>query len=252
MYIYFARPRALLHTLRAYRAAYPHARLHMACDAGCHNFTAAADHFGASHDGRAHALTAHFDGGAYMNLDAAPHYLEAVRAAVTGMTEPWFILLEDDVWVRKRIASPLLFDINGWAPDKSIVGVAEAFVRARNPAAPEIIPLAGFGGSVYRTAAVRDALAAPTLEADLRELYDGGKVRHYGPDYLLGSLIAARNGTLGTFCGYVEDAEVRARYMKMLDTVEVLHSYKELYSRTDLPPEDKEILGPLWENHLEL
>ena len=254
VYIYFQRPVALLATLRAYREAYPTTHLYAACDDGCHNFTHALARFGAAHDGRAHRITGKQGGSTYMGLAEAPAFLAVLQAALEGMTEPYFILLEDDVRVVRPIASPLLSDINGWAADKTIRGHAYDYILDRNPAAPPVVPLAGFGGAVFRADFFRRLFASIDLGTELDALYNGGAIASFGTDYLLGSLTVAFGGTLGTFGGYLEAIEGTRysafnQYGDAAAAVEVVHGFKDFYGAQP-SGEDLEVLGAHWQESM--
>jgi hypothetical protein len=263
-YIYFEHVKAVVHAVQAFRAAYPTSTLVMHCDNGCFNLTHLARAVNATHGDGPKSIARKGVGGMYLGRAEAERYALLMRDAVNLMPEPFFVLLEDDVFVMKRIRSELAFDINGWAPDKRIKEHAEDYVRSRNPMAPFEIPLSGFGGSVYRTDFFRRVLNSPTLGAELDALFglvgleDGKPVEEskrpklfYGPDYVFGSLAVAHMGTLGTFCGYVESFEERAVLMRQEGMVEVLHGFKDLYSENP-SAEEEALLGPVWRSRLQL
>jgi hypothetical protein len=254
IYVYYRRPKAFLHSVAAFRAAYPTSTLVMVCDEGCFDYTRAAAHFGARDDGRVHQIVAkNVHAAFYIGPQQAKNFLAAYRDAVNGMAEPFFLQLEDDVHVLKRVASPLRHAINGWAPDKRVVGGAADYVRARNPGAPAELVLGGFGGSVYATAFWRAILNRPDIGAEVDALYAagaaaaGGGHATYGIDYIMASLLYRFNGSLGTYDGYVESFEPRAAGMRAAGRVEVLHGFKELYSNHPLTWDERELLGPGYE-----
>ena len=250
LYIFYRNPAAFLQTLRSYRAAYPTASLHLFADDGAHNFGAAARHFNATFDGVARRITAKKKGSTYFGRPNADVALGVVRAALSGVTEPFLILLEDDVIVRRRVRSPLLYDIQGCAWDhKTITGYPEEFVRRRGGGGDNPLPLTGFGGSVFRARALRRA-ASPTA-AELDELYQHAEDGTLGTDYLFGALVAAANGTLGCFDGFVEAGWERARaeQLEREGRLEVAHGEKGAYGRA-LSAEDLAVLGPGWERAL--
>jgi hypothetical protein len=254
VYVFNRRPTPFLHSLRAYRRAYPQENLYLFCDNGCYNYTRAASHFGAKFDGRPREIvTKNAHRAFYIGPANAKAFLVTYREAVNNMNEPFFIQLEDDVFVIKAVATPLKYDINGWAPDKFLVGEAEAYVRTRNPEAPPTLTLGGFGGCIFRTSFWKRILNLPTIEEEIDALYDHGKVQSYGVDYIFASLVYRFNGTLGPFDGYVEAFEPRADGMRREGKVEVLHGFKDLYKTDHLFTwEDREILGPDFERTINL
>jgi hypothetical protein len=261
-YVHFGRPRAFLHVLSTYRAAYPTETLSVVGDVGCLNFSHAARHFGAHYHDAPQQLTKKGTGGTYMALDHAKTFLRHVRLHLErslrlrrgAEEEPFFLLLEDDVWTVRRVQSPLPFHINGWSERGVIVNVAERYIRAHNPDAPTPIPLAGSGGCVFNSSFLLSILSRPDLDAELNELYEGGTFPHYAPDYLFSSLVLRFGGTTGTFCGFAQAAAERFQKHLSHGLVEIAHDWKELYAAGDtdegLGEEERRILGPDWRNRL--
>lgn len=271
VFIYFNNPKAVFHVLTQYRHFYPTADLFMACDDGCMNLTKIADHFNATHDGRPHRMTSKIGDNTFHMLRREAHvYIDVLAAAVRGIRQDYFIQLQNDVDIRKRVASPLLYDMNGYGFDKSILGGPEKWLRARNPRALDRVPVSGIGGSIHRTAFFRELLGRPDIHALIDELYEfanstyrspidpngvprlvGNGINGLGDDYLLTTLAAAFNGTVGHFWGYVEEWPIdwHVTFMKTLNTIEVLHNYKEMYGR-GLTDDEKAIAGPLVEQRM--
>lgn len=251
VYVYYKRPKAFMHSITAYRAAYPTANLFMLCDEGCYNFSGAALRFNAHYDGLEHQIVVkNVHSAFYIGPAQAKTFLSVYRNAVNAMTEPWFIQLEDDVFVMKRIQSKLEHAINGWAPEKRLIGQAADYVRERNPDAPKELVLGGFGGSVYNTAFWRAVLNRDDIDAEVDALYGHGKERAYGIDYIMASLCYRFKGTLGTFDGYVESFEDRYQSMNEAGIIEVLHGYKSLYQNHPLTWDEKMTLGQPFEDSL--
>ena len=258
--VYHSRPQAVLEVLRAFRRHYPASHLHLACDDGCHNLTAAAARFGAAHTGPAR-ITSKLPHGTFHLLRAQAHtFVEVLRGALEGMREEFFLWLQTDVLVLQPVASRLAYDLNGYAPDKSIVGGPEKFARKWAPRALPTIPLAGVGGSVMRTSFFRALFSRPDIHALVDDLYnecqfeyrgrwEGDGNKGLGDDFLFSALTAAANGSIGTYSGFIEEHDVRSNYMRMLGTVEVLHGFKALYNAAPTE-EDREVLGAHWEARL--
>lgn len=262
LFVFYDKPHAAIAAISAYRAAYPATRLYLACDDGCLNFSGVAAHFNATYDGRAHRISSKLPGASFHLLVAEAHtFIRMIGAALEGMREEFFLILETDVRVERRIESPLRYDINGYAPDKSVVGGAERFARNHNGNTLPTIPLAGIGGSILRTSFFRALAAHPGIHAAIDELFAEAQTEFrgrtvgngnsgLGEDYVFSSLTQAFNGTIGTYSGYVEDKiDVHSVYMKMLGTVEVLHNFKALYG-SPVTPADEAVLGPHWEERL--
>jgi hypothetical protein len=275
VYIYHSNALATLSVLRQYRAAYADARLFMACDAGCLDLRAAATHFGAAHDGAAHLITPKKKRGGYYDRMSADAFVRVLRAALDGMADPFFILLEDDVAVLARVASPLPYDINGAVLDKQVIGGPLEWARAHRRAPRRAgadgadgddgddvneIPLAGFGGAIFRTDFFRGLLRdAAALTEDLDALFAAAAAGEppfvaLGTDYLLASLAVGHGGSVGNFegfCDFNEESERHCRGMRARGELEVLHGVKDLYGHDDwATPADLAILGGSWRNEL--
>lgn len=271
VFIYYNNPKAVIHVLKKYRSFYPAGDLFMACDDGCQNLTAIADYYGAVHDGRAHRITSKIgDNTFHMYRREAHVYIDVLAEALRGIRQPYFIQLQNDVDIRKRVASPLLYDMNGYGFDKAILGGPEKWLRSKNPHALERVPVSGIGGSIHRTAFFRDLLNRPDIHALVDELYVyanqsyrspidpngaprlvGNHHNGLGDDYLLTTLCAAFNGTVGHYWGFVEEWPIdwHVTFMKTLNTIEVLHNFKEKYGQ-GLTDEEKAIAGPNYEEKL--
>ena len=250
VYVFYRRPRAFMHAIDAYRIQYPQENLYMFCDNGCFNYTNAAIYYHAKFDGKPRNIVAKNSHGAfYIGPTQAKIFLATYREAVNTMTEPFFIQLEDDVYTIKQVKSKLLYDINGWAPDKRVVGEAETYVRSKNPFAPKELILGGFGGCIFRTSFWRRILNRPDIDDEVDELYHHGKVHAYGIDYIMASLVYRFNGTLGTFDGYIEAFESHANQRRAENKVEILHGFKDQY-KYSLTWLDREILGSKYEEPL--
>lgn len=250
VYVFYRRPRAFMHAIEAYRRNYPQENLFMFCDNGCYNYTGAAKYARARFDGQPRNIVAKNSHGAfYIGPTQAKIFLGTYREVVNTIDEPFFIQLEDDVFTIKQVKSKLLHDINGWAPDKRVVGEAETYIRSKNPYAPKELILGGFGGCVFRTSFWRQILNRPDIDTEVDELYHHGKVHAYGIDYIMASLTYRFNGTLGTFDGYIEAFEPEADRLRKENKVEILHGFKDMY-KFGLTWQDREILGSFYENAL--
>jgi len=189
VYVTFRRPKSFLNSMAAFRAAYPDGDMLLFCDVGCHNYSHAARYFGARYFGEPRVLSTKALGSIYVRKPEALNHVRTYREAVNLMRSPFWMHLEDDVYVMRRVGSGFGHDINGWALDKRVRGIAESFIRARvgqhiavakgNPAPGELV-LGGFGGCVYGTDFWRRTLNDPGLERfveDVRSERASSRVR---------------------------------------------------------------------------
>jgi hypothetical protein len=160
--------------------------------------------------------------------DEALNVIRAYRDAVNLIKEPYYVQLEDDVYVLQRIRTPLLGNINGMAKDKSIVGGAEEYILRHEPHPPYLY-LGGFGGCVYETAFWKRILNLPTIEDEIRDLYQ--KADNYGVDYIMSSLLWRFNGTMHDWTGYIENFREDSQERLARGEIEVLHGYKHMYNK---------------------
>jgi hypothetical protein len=243
IYVFYRRPKSFHHAVRAFRTAYPASTLVMVCDDGCFDYSAAAKRVGAVYKGQPHRLSMKKHGAFYVGPDEALNVIRAYRDAVNLIKEPYYVQLEDDVYVLQRIKTPLLGNINGMARDKSIVGGAEEYI-VRHVPNPPYLYLGGFGGCVYETAFWKRILNLPTIEDEVRDLY--AKADNYGVDYIMSSLLWRFNGTMYDWPGYIENFREESQERLARGEIEVLHGYKHLYGKGKgtLTWEEREFLGP--------
>lgn len=243
IYVFYRRPKSFYHAVRAFRVAYPKSTMVLICDEGCFDYSAAASRVGAVYRGDAHRLSMKKHGAFYVGPDEALNVIRAYRDAVNQIKEPYYVQLEDDVYVLQRIKTPLLGNINGMAKDKSIVGGAEEYILRHVPYPPYLY-LGGFGGCVYETAFWKRILNLPNIEDEIRDLYQ--KADNYGVDYIMSSLLWRYNGTMYDWPGYIENFREESQERLARGEIEILHGYKHLYGKGKgtLTWEEREFLGP--------
>ena len=248
IYVFYRRPKSFVHALTAFRRAYPASTVVLLCDEGCFNYSAAAAKFGATYLGEPHRLSMKKHGAFYVGPQEALNVIRAYRSALARIKEPFYMQLEDDVYTLRRITSPLLGSINGFAKDKSIVREAEKYITDHNPSAPYPY-LGGFGGCVYNTEFWRTLLNLPTLEEEILDLYSRGGDNNYGVDYIMSTLLyrfeKELNGTMHDWKGYIESFREEAPERVARGEIEVLHGFKAYYGlgKGGLTWEERELLG---------
>ena len=242
VYVTYRRPKAALHSLAAFRAAYPESDIVVFCDAGCYNYSRAARHFGARYFGEPRRMSTKKHGSIYVRKAEALQHIRAYRQAVNLIRDPYWMHLEDDVFVVRRVPTALPFQINGWALDKRLRNEAERFVRAETRDAGRELVLGGFGGCIYETAYWRAVLNDPRLEDFVARYFDAG-VHDVGQDYLFSGILYTHNGTMGPMEGYAERFYEDLVRMLAMGEVTVFHGFKDLYTNDHLTDEERGILG---------
>ena len=248
VYLTYRQPRAFLNSMSAFRAAYPDGDMVLFRDVGGHNYSHAASYFGARYFDEPRAFTSKATSTIDMRKSEAVVYLKAMREAVNLIQSPYFMHMETDVFVLRRVKEELQYQINGWAYDKRIIGKADTYVRSVTGDLEGELVLGGFGGSIYETAFWRRVLNNETDMADFVERYFD-PVSGYsaiGHDYIVSSLLFSRRGTMGNYEGFTEWFHGDLAKRLMLGHVSVFHGFKHLYDNSDFTDAELAILGPSW------
>jgi hypothetical protein len=248
VYLTYRQPRAFLYSMSAFRAAYPDGDMVLFRDIGGHNYSHAASYFGARYFDEPRAFTSKATSTIDMRKSEAVVYLKAMREAVNLIQSPYFMHMETDVFVLRRVKEELQYQINGWAYDKRIIGKADAYVRSVTGDLEGELVLGGFGGSIYETAFWRRVLNNETDMADFLERYFDpvSGYKEIGHDYVVSSLLFSRRGTMGNYEGFTEWFHGDIAKRLMLGHVSVFHGFKHLYDNSDFTDAELAILGPSW------
>ena len=247
IYVFYRRPKSFAHAVRSFRKAYPRSTMVLMCDEGCYDYSQAAKTIGAVYKGEPHRLSMKKHGAFYVGPDEALNVIRAYKDAVNQIKEPYYVQLEDDVYVLQRIKQPLKGNINGMAKDKSIVGGAEEYILRHNPSPPYLY-LGGFGGCVYETAFWKRILNLPNIEEEILDLYR--KADNYGVDYIMSSLLWRFNGTMYDWPGYIESFREDSPERIARGEIEILHGFKSYYASGQgaLTWDEREFLGSSYSN----
>lgn len=250
IYVFYRRPKSFVHAVRSFRKAYPTSTMVLICDEGCYDYSKAARTAGAVYKGESHRLSMKKHGAFYVGPDEALNVIRAYKDAVNLIKEPYYVQLEDDVYVLQRTKSPLKGHINGMAKDKSIVGGAEEYILRHQPNPPYLY-LGGFGGCVYETAFWKRILNLPTIEQEILDLYT--KADNYGVDYIMSSLLWRFNGTMYDWPGYIESFREDSPERIARSEIDILHGFKSYYGSGQgaLTWDEKDFLGPDYSRGME-
>jgi len=230
----YKQSRAFLHAVDTYRHVYPTETLFIINDEGDESFDAIAKLYGAVYSYRpsiGHLCWSNRAGPTDPSIIKKPlGWLLRIQEALQVIREPYFMFLEDDVWVQKQTAlSSLEFDLNGCNPHELLVPSVQAYLRERNPILKEsILYIGGCGGCILRSEFFRRILADPAqIEKDLVQYYQLGGI--IASDQIISYLTYLYGGTLGLFTGFSESWQPSYKQRQAEGTIEVLHQYKELY-----------------------
>jgi hypothetical protein len=248
VYLTYRQPRAFLNSMSAFRAAYPDGDMVLFRDVGGYNYSHAARFFGARYFDEPRSFSSKTTSTLYMHRDEAVVYLKAMREAVNLIESPYFMHMETDVFVLRRVKEEFQYQINGWAYDKRIIGKADTYVRSITGDLEGELVLGGFGGSIYETAFWRRVLNNETDMADFVERFFDPisgflEIAH---DYIMSSLLFSHRGTMGNYEGFTEWFHGDLAKRLMLGHVSVFHGFKHLYDNLDFTDAELAILGPSW------
>ena len=129
---------------------------------------------GARYFGEPRVLSTKKAGSIYVRKPEALNHVRTYREAVNLIRSPFWMHLEDDVFVMRRVGSGFRHQINGWALDKRVRNEAEAFIRQRTGDAQGDLVLGGFGGCIYETGFWRRTLNDEGLERFVGEYFNAG------------------------------------------------------------------------------
>ncbi len=252
IYITFRRPKPFLYVASSYRDSYPQESFYVVCDSGCYDFRDAAKTFDAKFVGPKQITMK--NGRMFMGPDELMTLFATWLEILEVMPEEYFLHLEDDVRVLKRVDfSSLTSDINGAVSFAELSPPLEEWILKKNPNPPgrEInkgkMYLGGMGGNIYRAAFWREKLKAPTLRADVTSLIEESEIN--AVDHLCSALTYAWNGTVGFYDGYGPGWSIQMGQRWFEEKISVLHDDKTAYSQ-NLTAEDLAALGPNWNKTL--
>ena len=261
--VVFQNPRAVLRAMRLFREAYPEGDLVLLCDDGCHNYSAAAAHFGAHWEGRARRLTTKTDPGWYLRPPQLLAFYRALAYALPLIGSKYYLYLETDSAVHARLPPGPRYTLSGIVPVSSgwFVGAEQyygatlnpSFVRDAWPPSPNPnypgfqIPYGGQGGTLFHTGFVRAVVTQAEEHVRAEVALLGGCSTTAGVDYVMSAMVYRFNGTVGPLVGHVNGPQ--AFPPEEVAHAAVVHPDKSDYG-APLSEEDRRILGPHWEEPL--
>ena len=152
---------------------------------------------------------------------------------IDEISEDFFIILEDDVFIKKEIdIESLKYDINGCNKNEFFKDGISSIIRQRNEKLRDVnnIYYGAFGGCVLNAEFFKSIFRdKEKLNKDLYTFYQNCTQDECAADIILSYLCLINNGTIGHYNGLCEiwykDYEERERS----NNIEVLHHYKKYY-----------------------
>lgn len=238
-YQFYRRPRSFLAAIDSYRHFYPNNTLILLGDAGCFNYKGVAQALSAFYIVSEHRLSSK-NTSTFVTYDSLLNILPFFRLVFDIIDEPYVLLLEDDVRLRRPInESNLPYSINGanrltTLPDHLLNVIAEGRGDRDFPKF-----YGGSGGTVFNTSFWRYAFDRLT-EVGLHHFFPSDDTK-YGYDQLFTAIARQFNGTVDDISEFSEvwrDNKISA----------IVHRYTHDY---DLPllPGDLRRLADAGENH---
>lgn len=207
--------------LKSYREAYPSTDLIIFNDGGDVQLEGIARKYDATYfyrekTGNGVALY-------FKNSETTMEWLRRMKMAVDLIKEDYFILLEDDVKVVKKIESELLFDINGSKYDFFLHETLQKYLGR------EKLFYGGGGGSIFKKKFFQKVFQdIDKVQEQVDFLVNSGSI--IASDIVISFLTYCNGGTIGAYAGFTETWH--HNYKQRVRTgVEVIHDYKMYYDR---------------------
>jgi len=213
--------------LENYRKKYPESNVILVCDGGS-DFTEESIKYKCNyiHDSKIETEKNLI----FKNIDSAKRFISRISNNIHLITEDFFILLEDDVYVIEKINSPLENDINGCNKNEFFSNEISEVIRNRNSNIRGKVYYGGFGGCILRTVFFKHILKNLDLvNLDLKIYFERSNPSEWASDKIITYLCLINGGSIGHYTGLCETWYPDLGERLELKSVEVLHQYKEYY-----------------------
>lgn len=166
----------------------------------------------------------------FKDLNSAKRFIERISKNIHLITEDFFILLEDDVYIISAIKSKLENDINGCNKNEFFSDRISSIINERNNRSNARVYYGSFGGCVLRTSFFKKILKEENgIIRDLVEYFANSNSSEWASDKILTYLCLMNGGTIGHYSGLCETWYPDLEERMNSNSVEVLHQYKEHY-----------------------
>lgn len=228
----FKKPRAFEHCLSEFRKHYPTADLWIVNDGGDPTLETIAKKYNPIQYKYEKNIADFGRTTIYGSRASFDVWIRRFREFVFSTKADFFILLEDDVFVLKRIFTDMLpYDINGCNKDPqwAFKGVLASRIHEKNDRAPDMPYIGGCGGCFFRVSFFKRILS--DMDDINKELDFFSK--HYTTfpsDIILSYLTWVKGGTIDMYPGFAEQWYPNIKELLDDDKVSVLHRYTEYYN----------------------
>lgn len=219
--------KSLNFVLDNYRKNYPENNIILVCDGG-DDFTEESIKYGCKYLYDQKIETA--KNLIFKNVDSAKRFIERLSLNIPSISEDFFILLEDDVYVRSVIKSDLNNDINGCNENEFFSERISNLICNKRMEPSRKVYYGSFGGCILRTFFFKRILeTANKVHPDLEEYFEKSDHLEWASDKILTYLCLINGGTIGHYSGLAETWYPDIDERLNSNSVEVLHQYKEHY-----------------------
>jgi hypothetical protein len=215
------RPLAFEMCLKSFRQSYPTSDLIVFNDGGDVHLEGVARKYDATYFYRektGNGVALYFN-----SAESTMEWLRRLQMALDLIKEDYFILLEDDVKVVKKIESELLFDINGSKYDFFLHESLQKYLGSR-----EKLFYGGGGGSIFKKDFFKKVFQDARLQEHVNFLASSGSI--IASDIVISFLTYCYGGTLGQYAGFTETWHHNYNE-RVRKGVEVIHDYKLYYDQ---------------------
>lgn len=243
LYIAYKRPKCVDFVLKNYRENYPDTDIVLVSDGG-DDYSEVAKKYNCKYfyeenltcfHGKQDALKMNYpiwNNEPEKKKESLKKSMKRIANKLSLIKENYFMLLEDDVYViRSTDVKDLSFSINGCNPYSSLPKEVSSYLFNRDN-----LIYGGCGGCIFNKNFFKDVLSSHKTDDDIefycdltKNYVEDGNQTWWGLDCILSYLCYYNKGTIGQYPGFCETWHNNANQRLQLNTVEVLHKFKNLY-----------------------
>jgi len=228
----YKQPIAFEHCLKTFREHYPSAELWIVNDGGDPGLADIAAKYTPTHYEMKERLGQNEIGTVFGKKESTIEWLQRLRSFLMATTSEFFLLLEDDVYVMGPTSTAdLKYDINGCNKSVRYIEPIVTIIRERNPDVPNPLYFGGCGGCFFRVSFFRQLFQ--DFDTILKEM-DAYAIHYkteFGSDMVISYLTWIHGGTIEMYPGFAETWFYNIHERLDSKSVEVLHKYKDLYTK---------------------
>lgn len=221
----YKQPFATYNALRSVRNHYPTCTIVIVSDNG-YDYTEMAKHFNCVYIHSTVGLNCQFSNEDIKNgIQSIDYYKDHIKRTADGfqlITEPYVMILEDDVSINHKITDTFKYDLNGFCPNQiNIEGLKHKYPILNKA---NTYRFSGHGGSIYNK---QSFLAAIQNKEIIHDLLTNWSTYNFCSnicqDLLWSILIILNGGTVGPYHGHYD-----CSYLN--EQIVVQHQYKVYYN----------------------